>query len=93
MGNHEEETNTSLGGYNEEKGMAKNRDYRLPAFSLDKRIRSLEVGARKTSTGKAELNKCSTRPSKFVYILEMGILRKLIFKSRFSQVRTTTVGK
>jgi hypothetical protein len=25
--------------------MAKNRDYRLPAFSLDKRIKGLKVGA------------------------------------------------
>jgi hypothetical protein len=56
MGNHEEETNTSLGGYNEEKGMANHRDYRLPAFSLDKRIRGLEVGAIKTSKENAELN-------------------------------------
>jgi len=56
MGNHEEETNTSLGGYNEEKGVAKNRDYRLPAFSVDKRIKGLVAGATKTNRGKAELN-------------------------------------
>jgi len=36
--------------------MAKNIDYRLPAFCLDKRIKGLEVGAIKTRTGKAELN-------------------------------------
>jgi hypothetical protein len=36
--------------------MAKNIDYRLSAFSLDKRIKGLEVGAIKTRTGKAELN-------------------------------------
>lgn len=35
----------SLEEYNEEKGerVAKNRDYRLPDFSLDKRIKGLEV--------------------------------------------------
>jgi hypothetical protein len=36
--------------------MAKNGDYRLPAFSLDKRIKGLDVGAIKSSTGKDELN-------------------------------------
>ena len=59
--------------------MAKNRDYRLPASSLDKRIEGFEVGEIKTSTEKAELNKCPKRTSKFVYILEMDILTKLIF--------------
>jgi hypothetical protein len=58
MGDHEEETNTSPGGNNEEKIMAKNRAYTLPAFSLDKRIKGLKAGAIKKvkSTGKVELN-------------------------------------
>jgi hypothetical protein len=36
--------------------MAKNRDYRLPAFSLDKRMKGLKEGAIKKvkSSGKAE---------------------------------------
>jgi hypothetical protein len=48
MGEDEEETNTSLGGY-EQKRMAKNRDYRLPAFSLDKRMKGLKEGGHQKS--------------------------------------------
>ena len=48
--------------------MANNRDYWLPAFSLDKRIKGLEVRAIKTSKGKAELNNSVLQESQILFI-------------------------